>query len=459
MSLKARLTLLTASVVLLCSVGLGGVLYAVASAIQYRAIDQALAAAVTQARVKGLLANPRPIPADVFNPIALAVVDADGATTVVRQAGFVSEPLPFPVLSPTDISAALLTVTDVGGDIDYRVFARSSGGQDRIIVAATPVASLRDDLSTLRVQMLAGVLGFTVLGSILAWTLVRRSLLPVLDMVSAAQDIAHGDLDRRVPTARAGTEMAMLGDALNLMMASVTTSLAQSHAAQERLQQFVSDASHEMRTPLTVIRAYCDILSQDAGERTPTQERALERLSSQTLRLEGLVTQLLALERAAHVDHQERTTFDLGMVMEEVFSDLAALQPGRPIRFELELAAVTADVESFRQVAGNLAQNIARYTPAGSPVTVAARTQAGQVLVVVDDAGPGIPAERRAEALQRFGRMDASRSAETGGTGLGLSIVAEIVSAHHGTFELGDSPLGGLSARIAMPAAEPEGHQ
>lgn len=453
MSLKARLTLLTAAVVLLCSVGLGVILYAAASAMQLRAIDQGLAAAVTQARVKGLLANPRPIPADVFNPIALAVVDADGSTTVARQAGYVSEPLPFPVLSSSALSSALSSVIEVGGAVDYRVLARASGGQGRVIVAATPVASVREDLSTLRLQILGGVLGCTVIGSVLSWMLVRRSLLPVTDMVSAASGIANGDLDRRVPTARAGTEMAALGDALNRMMASVTSSLAEVRAGQERLQQFVSDASHEMRTPLTVIRAYCDILLQDAGERTPTQERALARLSSQSLRLEALVTQLLALDRAAHLDQQARTALDLGEVMAEAFGDLAVLQPGRPIRIELEPTVVIADAESWRQLAGNLVQNLVRYTPAGSPVALTVRADAGTALVVVDDAGPGIPAERRAEALMRFRRMDDSRSAETGGTGLGLSIVADIVRAHEGTIELTDSPLGGLSVRIELPAA------
>lgn len=452
MSLKARLTLLTAGVVLLCSVGLGLVVYSAASAIQYRAIDQALAAAVTQSRVKGLLANPRPIPADVFNPIALAVIDADGSTTVARQAGYISEPLAFPDLASSDISAALESVVEVSGAVDYRVLARSNGGQGRIIVAATPVASVRQDLATLRVQILAGILGCTVLGSVLAWSVVRRSLIPVNDMVSAAEDIAHGDLERRVPTARAGTEMATLGEALNQMMASVTSSLAEVRAGQERMQQFVSDASHEMRTPLTVIRAYCEVLLQDASQQTPTHQRALERLSSQSLRLEGLVTQLLALERASHLDPQSRTAVDVGTVMDEAFSDLVALQPGRPIRIELEPAAVTADLESLRQVAGNLVQNIVRHTPVDSPVALSVRAQAGQVLVIVDDAGPGIPAQRRAEALQRFRRMDDSRSADTGGSGLGLSIVSEIVRAHRGTIELADSPLGGLSVRIALPS-------
>ena len=450
MSLRVRLTVLTSLIVLAASIVLGLVAYEAASGIQYQSIDRALAGAIVDVRVKGLAANPRPVPADVYNPVAVAVINAAGATDVLRPAGYGTDPLPFPTMSSEDVGAARSGPVTIAGTPPYRVLATTRNGRRDTVVTATPLTGVDEDLDRLRRAILAGIAITTVLGAALAWLLVRRSLKPVDDMVDAAQGIAHGDVERRVPAASPGTEMGDLSEALNTMIVSLTTSLAEVRESEDRLRMFVSDASHEIRTPLTVIRGYSELLSQGDQPRSELEQRALRRLTDETLRLESLVTQLLALERTASTDPTSLPLFELAAVVEEVFADFTALHPNRSITVQCQPILLHGSEESWRQAVSNLTQNIARYTPDGSPVSVTLRTEGAEVVLTVNDGGPGIPALSRGDMLERFTRLDDSRSTESGGAGLGLSIVRTVAESHRGTVVLTDSPLGGLGVVMKL---------
>ena len=452
MSLRLRLTVLTTLIVMAATVALGVIAYLSAARIQYATIDRALSSAVVDVRIKGLTEKPRPVPADVYNPVAVAVVDAAGTTDVLRAAGFGSDPLPFPVLSSEDLSAARSGPITVEGSPSYRVLAAARNGRGDTVVTATPLTSVQQDLDRLRLLIVTGVVAVTVLGALLSWLLIRRALRPVDDMVDAAQAIAEGDIDRRVPDARAGTELGNLADALNAMIASLTTSLADVRASENRLRTFVSDASHEIRTPLTVIRGYTELLQQSDEPRSELEQRALARLDEESQRLDALVTQLLTLERAAALRPDSVVAFDLSESVTAVFGDFQALHPDRSVTVACQPALIRGSEEAWQQLLTNLTQNLARYTPDGTPVQVACAPEGDLVRLVVDDAGPGIPAARREEMLQRFARLDDSRSTESGGAGLGLSIVRSVVEAHEGSIVLGESPAGGLRVAIAVPA-------
>jgi two-component system OmpR family sensor kinase len=451
MSLRVRLTVLTSLIVMAASIVLGLVAYETASGIQYQSIDRALAGAIVDVRVKGLTANPRPVPADVYNPIAVAVINAVGATDILRPAGYGADPLPFPTMSSEDVSAARSGPVTIAGEPPYRVLATTRNGRRDTVVTATPLTGVDEDLDRLRSGILLAVAITTVLGAALAWLLVRRSLKPVNDMVDAAQAIAHGDTERRVPAASPGTEMGDLSNALNTMIGSLTTSLAEVRESEVRLRTFVSDASHEIRTPLTVIRGYSELLSHGDQPRSELEQRALSRLTDESLRLESLVTQLLTLERTASTDPGSFPPFDLAAVVEETFADFSALHSDRGITVQSQPVSIHGSEESWQQVVSNLTQNIARYTPEGSSVSVTLESEVEVVTLTVDDAGPGIPVASRDEMLQRFTRLDESRSTESGGAGLGLSIVRTVVESHRGTVVLTDSPLGGLRVRIRIP--------
>lgn len=454
MSLRARLTVLTMVIVVAASILIAITSYLTVSALQFGSIDRGLASAVADVRIKGLIDRPRPVPADVFNTVAVAVVDSQGAVRVLRPAGLGGDPLSFPRLTADAVSAARSGAVTVAGSPAFRIVASDRNGRGDTVVVATPLGTVDADLARLRRAIVVALAVLVATSAVVTWLLVRRALRPVDAMVAAARAVAAGDLQSRVPTARAGTEMGALGESLNAMISTLGESMAESHDSEERLRAFVSDASHEIRTPLTVIRGYSDLLLQSSDSRSDVEARALERMASESRRLESLVTQLLALARASteQQDAAVLTEVDLAQVFAIAFSDVRTLDPDRPVVVTTGPAIVHGSPEQWAQAAANLCQNVMRYTPAGSPVQVDVRTMGGTVRVCVDDAGPGIPVDRRDDMLERFTRLDPSRSTESGGSGLGLSIVKAVAVAHDGDVALDRSPAGGLRVLITVPA-------
>lgn len=453
MSLRRRLTLLTTAVLLVATAVLGAVAYFAAASIQYEAIDRNLRAASVVERIKGLIDKPRPLPADVYSTVGVILIDASGQVTTLRPAGYGAAPLSFPAFDAATVAAARQGPVTVGSDPAFRVLASSRNGRGDTIIALTPLDAAQDQLQRLRRGIVLAVLGVTAVGAVLSWLLIRRALRPVGDMVEAAREIAAGDVTRRVPAAPSGTEMGDLADALNTMIASLTASLEEVRASEQRLRAFVSDASHELRTPITVIRGYSELLEQRPASRDELEERALTRIGQESQRLDRLLAQLLMLQRAVNPASPESATTDLGEVFASVFEGFADLHPDRVVTIDVEPCEVTGSAEEWTQAAGNIAQNIDRYTPVGSLVDVAIRVRGGAAEVTVDDSGPGIPVDRREEMLERFTRLDDSRGTDTGGTGLGLSILKAVAEARGGRVLLGESPAGGLRVSLVVPLA------
>lgn len=449
MTLRARVTLLTALLILVSTSLLGALAYVTASRLQYDSIDNSLASVITDARIRILATNPRPVPDDVYSPFALARVNRDGTVTVLRQAGLGSDPLAFPQLNAESIEAASVSPVSVTGTPSYRVLVRQPPNRATVIAAA-PLGDVESNLARLAAVIIASVLAVTLIGGVAAWAIVRRFFRPVDAMVDAAQAISLGDTQRRVPAARAGTELGELSESLNLMIGSLTTSIATVEASEERLRAFVSDASHEIRTPLTVIRGYVELLQGEGAATSELSTRALERIGSESRRLERLVTQLLLLERMDELSEAAFESIDLAEIVRDCFDDLAALNPDRRVDMDLEPATLLGLDDAWRQLVANIVQNCTRHTPAGSTIRVALHQVGRQTTLIVDDAGPGIPLEQRAHALERFTRLDPSRSTATGGFGLGMSIMRAVVDAHGGSIELLDSPLGGLRLVITV---------
>lgn len=458
MTLRARVTLLTALLILVSTSLLGVLAYVTSSRLQYDSVDATLASVITDARIRSLAANPRPMPDDVYSPVALGRVNRDGTITVLRQAGLGSDPLPFPQLSAESIDIARVSPVSVNGTPSYRVLVRQPPNRATVIAAA-PLGDVESNLTRLAAVIIASVLAVTLIGGVAAWAIVRRFFRPVDAMVDAAQAISLGDTHRRVPTARSGTELGELSESLNLMIGSLTASIATVEASEERLRAFVSDASHEIRTPLTVIRGYVELLQREGAGASELSIRALGRIGSESQRLERLVTQLLLLERMDDLSSSTFASFDLAEIVRDSFDDLAALNPDRQVEIDLEPATLIGLDDAWRQLVANLVQNCTRHTPDGSPIRVTLRQHDGQTSLTVDDAGPGIAPEQRAVALERFTRLDPSRSTASGGFGLGMSIMRAVVDAHGGSIDLLDSPLGGLRLviTVGLPAAAFEG--
>jgi len=220
-------------------------------------------------------------------------------------------------------------------------------------------------------------------------------------------------------------------------------------------RDFVANVSHELKTPLTVVRGYAETLLGD--EPPPDVRRGfLTSILANATRMQRLVDDLLDLSRiesGAWTPHPELV--DLRAVAGQAWTDAGQSGGGRERRFAIEIPAdaaeVDADPQALRQILGNVLENAARYTPPGGAVTVRSRRLGGEVVIEIADTGPGIPGEHLPRIFERFYRADAARSRAAGGTGLGLAIVKHLVEAHGGHVEA-ESGLGaGTTIRITLP--------
>ena len=276
----------------------------------------------------------------------------------------------------------------------------------------------------------------------LMFLVVGRALRPVEKMRREVDEVTGTSLDRRIADPGTNDEIGRLATTMNRMLGR----LDESQKAQRR---FISDASHELKSPLASLRQYAEI-ARSYPDRMSEAELA-EAVLDEGGRLERLVRNLLLLAR---VDEQS-----LGLATDSVDLDDLLLAEGTRLRGTTELSIDTSAVAAVRvpgdagllgQVVRNLADNAARH--ATSTVRLSVSERAGAVIVVEDD-GEGIPAAERDRVFERFVRLDEARGRDAGGTGLGLAIVRELVAAHGGTVAVDASTLGGARFTVSLPLA------
>jgi len=318
------------------------------------------------------------------------------------------------------------------------------------------------------------IVALSVLGAIfvLGLYLVRVGLRPLGRIEHTAAAIAGGDLSQRVENDDPRTEVGRLGGALNEMLAQIEQAFAARAASEARMRRFVADASHELRTPLATIRGYSELYRMGAVTTADEVSDTVRRIEDSATRMGRLVEDLLHLARLDDGRPMRTEQVDLTVLVADAVSDLHALDVGRPIRLEplvpgtpVARCVVVGDEDRLRQVLSNLTGNVAQHTPAGTAVEIAVGlTGAGptaRAVLEVRDHGPGISPEHATRVFERFYRVDFSRNRESGGgAGLGMAIVAAIVGAHRGTVEIDETPGGGTTVRVELPAAvgpaEPE---
>jgi len=292
---------------------------------------------------------------------------------------------------------------------------------------------------------------------------VRLALRPLQRVTATATRVAQLPLDRgevalddRVPSGDSDprTEVGRVGAALNRMLDHVNLALESRQASERKVRQFVADASHELRTPLASIRGYSELTRRSGQELPPDAMHALGRIESESVRMTGLVEDLLLLARLDEGRELKMEPVDLTMLLVDAVSDAHAA--GRDHVWDLELPdeplEAIGDEPRLRQVITNLLANARVHTDAGTTVVVALAAEGDRAVVTVTDNGPGIPAELQGTMFERFARGDSSRFRGTGSTGLGLAIVAAVVAAHHGEVTV-DSKPGRTEFRVALPLA------
>ena len=282
-----------------------------------------------------------------------------------------------------------------------------------------------------------------VVVAITTWFAVGRALAPVEAIRREVDEISAAQLHRRVPQPDADDEIGRLAATMNRMLERL-------ESARNSQRRFVSDASHELRSPITTIRQHAEVAVAHP-DRTTARELAEVVLAEQR-RMQRLVEDLLLLARADEHVPLSRAPIDL---------DDLAFEEGHRLRSTTSLRVDTSGVGAARVLA--MPTRCAAYCATSARTPPGTRRAAstslwpivgGDVVLTVDDDGPGIPESERDRVLQRFVRLDEARSRDDGGSGLGLSIVDEVVRAHGGSISISQSPLGGARIQVTLPADE-----
>ncbi|HKE77333.1 MAG TPA: HAMP domain-containing sensor histidine kinase [Acidimicrobiales bacterium] len=313
------------------------------------------------------------------------------------------------------------------------------------VTAEVPVDQVERSTAFLTRRLALGLPALVVLVGAAAWVLVGRALRPVEAIRAEVEQITGSTMHRRVPEPASGDEVGRLARTMNTMLGRLEGAVA-------RQRRFVSDASHELRSPVAVLRAGLELARGRCDQ--PDVRETLDSLLAEEARLEALLDDLLLLAA-----HEEGGGGPVPAQRVDLAS-LAAAEAGRPRRVPVTLVSapdgvVTGARSQLARVLSNLVDNAARHAASGIEITLSSGD--GRVRVVVDDDGPGIPPADRTRVFERFTRLDEGRDRNAGGTGLGLAVVRAIVTGHGGTVAAGQSPRGGARFVADLPAtgAEP----
>lgn len=284
------------------------------------------------------------------------------------------------------------------------------------------------------------------------YVLARKALAPVDQLRRATDEITAERLDRRLEVSNPHDELGRLGLTINAMIARLERSFAE-------IRRFTADASHELRTPISVIRTEAEV-----AMRKPPDAEEYQSLAGSILEecehLTRLTDQLLTLSREdAGAWRDETEQINLAALATDAAAMMRPLAEARQQTLTLDArgrVTVAGDAARLRQVVYNLLDNAIKYTPQDGRIDVSVRKQDHWAVLAVRDSGIGIAAEHLPHVLERFYRVDKARSREEGGTGLGLSIVDSIVTAHGGRIQITSQPGEGTTCTVFLPPATSE---
>lgn len=350
-----------------------------------------------------------------------------------------------------DSSGSFGVTTDENGE-RWRLYALQVDDSGSTLLTATPLE--RIDASVVRFRWLVAALSLTgsAIALIAGASLAGRALYPVNTMITTAGRIAKArEFSRRVPVADSRDELGRLAVTFNDMLSN----LEEAYRAEQR---FVSDASHELRAPLTIIQANLEFLERQPELPEEDRRDLIADASQETRRLTTLVADLLALARADAGVALQRYPIELDRVLLGAVSDARKLTRGQNLVIgEIQPVTIEGDADRLRQLFIALLDNAIKYTPSGKQITISLRHDAGTAVIEVRDEGVGISAEDLPRVFERFYRADPARSRDPGGTGLGLPIAKWVVQQHGGDVRLQSEPGVGTTIHLRLPMDRPSG--
>lgn len=285
-----------------------------------------------------------------------------------------------------------------------------------------------------------------VLALVAGYIVSRRTLEPIRTINKAAQELEISDLSRRLALPEVKDELSELMETFNRMLDRLQHGF-------EQQRRFVSDASHELRTPVTVIRGYSDMLARWGAQDPETLAECVSAIRSETEEMQELIEKLLFLARAdqkRQVVKKERVKID--ELIAEIAKKTKLVAQGRSVELtQNDEGEAILDAVLFKQMLTVFTENSIKYTEENGKITLSATKNGDKMLVCVKDDGKGISAEHRPHVFERFYRADTSRTKSQGGTGLGLSIAAWIAAEHDIKIELESEEGKGTKITLAVP--------
>ena len=351
---------------------------------------------------------------------------------------------PFPIGDESERWAAVAR-TERGsietpiGEVRYLAVPVQAGAEARgvFVVAASLHAARERDEEAVRLAALV-LISVLLIASALAWVVAGRILAPLRLLTDTARSIGETDLTQRIRTS--GTdEIAELATTFNAMLDRLEAAFAMQRA-------FVSDASHELRTPITIVRGHIELLGDDPEERSETIALVTDELD----RMSRFVDDLLLLAKAERDDFLHVADVELGALTDELLDKAVGLGK-REWQLESRAeATLAADRHRLTQAIMGLAQNAVEHTDEGDPVWIGSSVVDAEARLWVRDSGPGVLPEDAEHIFERFARAATSRR-RSEGAGLGLAIVRAIAEAHGGRAELSSRPGEGATFTVVVP--------
>lgn len=413
MNLRRKVIAASAAMLFTSTVGLGGLAIGITYQQGLSNVEKEL-----EQLVKLIEQEEDPLAAALFEFDGLSVnvgykLD-DGSITMLQEA-FVSS-------GPEDeISQAL--------DLGY--------GETLIVSKSTK--TIRNLVDQLLPIVLFSSLGFSLISGLVLYGVLRRDVQGIRSLAKFAKDTTVGEVSR-LQSQRVSSEISELAESMEVMVQTLERN-------QQNTRDFLSDSSHELKTPLTVIRGYVEIMQRESQDATSIER--LDKIHLQALKMQTLVSDLLMLAELESQSPYQPSSLSLGELVDQVVDSQRVLEPERIFESTVDSSVkVTADSALLERYLTNALSNIRIHTPSDTRARISHTLSSTELTITIEDSGPGLSSELMREAGARFHPERAS-----GGTGLGLSIMKGIIQKQGGELELSQSQLGGLKLFARIPQA------
>jgi len=372
----------------------------------------------------------------------------DTNTAATADGIILASPVVFTALSGSEASVAHKNETGIK-TLSAAVPIFSEGTVSGVVFLCEDMTETDRTVKSIRNKLIVFSVIILVLIALLSLRMSHSVTSPLNEFISAVQEFSKGNFNKKIPV-QGNSEIDQLANAINYMSTEL-------ELLESKRRKFVSDASHELKTPMATIKLICDSITASEKPDMAMVQEFLSDLSDEVDRLTRIIEKLLLLTK---LDSKETDLtpelVDVGMMIQRIKNNLTPIAAGKNITISADIAAdippLTLDHDRIWESMYNIVENAIKYSKIGTVVKITAEVKERVLTVKILDSGKGIPDEFKERVFERFFRLDDSRTRETGGTGLGLAIAKEAVMLHGGTIHIEDNPEGGSCFVMTLPA-------